>query len=644
MSTHSTGSSESEASSCQLTDHHHGSQIAMTIAALGVVFGDIGTSPLYAIKECFHGIHAIEITSGNILGVMSLVFWSLLMMVSVKYLTFIMRADNNGEGGIFALAAMIIAGHRRQGRSVKSVAFLTIMAVFGASLLYGDGIITPAISVLSAVEGLNVATSAAEPLIIPLTCLILLLLFMVQNQGTGRIGRVFGVIMTVWFTSLAALGAWWVAKNPAILAALNPAYAISFFAQNGLHGFVVLGSVVMCITGGEALYADMGHFGARPIRISWYSLVFPALVCNYAGQCALLLDHPELAASPFFSMVPEVLLYPMVALSTLATVIASQAMITGVFSLTHQAVQLGFFPRVRIVHTSGDTKGQIYVPLINTLMMLGCIALVLSFKSSSGLAGAYGIAVTSTMAITTILYAYVTRTLWHWPLWKTVVLGCGLFFFDFAYLGANLLKIFDGGWLTLMLAGLMALVMITWRDGRAVLGKRISDAMIPVEVLLKDLNVDPPHRTPGTGIFLAVSKAGTPLTLVHHLRHNQTLPEQVVLLTISSSDLPYISPCDRLEIQHLGLNFYRLVAEYGFMETPSVPDIFQLAADKGLNLDMYDSWFFTGRETLLNTGSAPMARWRKTLFAFLSRNAWNASPYFSIPAERVVELGRQVEL
>lgn len=619
-------------------------QLTLTLAALGVVFGDIGTSPLYAVKECFHGLHAIPVTEGNILGVMSLVVWSLLIMVSLKYLTFIMHADNNGEGGIFALTAMFLSGQRKKDLPRRVVAALTMLAIFGAALLYGDGVITPAISVLSAIEGLNVATEAAKPFVIPLTCLIIFLLFMVQNQGSGKIGLVFGVVMTLWFGTISLLGLRLIWINPNILLAFNPMYAASFFMSHGLHGMVVLGSVVLCITGGEALYADMGHFGRGPIRLSWYALVLPALLCNYFGQGALLLAHPELATNPFYGLVPKVLLYPMVVLSTAATVIASQAMISGIFSLTHQAVQLGFSPRLRIVHTSDETKGQIYIPWVNWMMMLACIALVLIFKDSSRLAGAYGIAVTATMAITTIIYAFVTRLGWGWPFWKTAAVFILLFTFDAVYLGSNMLKIVDGGWLTLLMACVAAVIMVTWRDGRNILSKRIQDGQIPVDILLKDLAQDPPHRTPGVGVFLSVSPQGVPQALLHHLKHNETLHEKIVLLSILASDMPVVPREKRLEISDIGQGFHRVVASYGFMEQPNIPEVFALASDMGLELDLFDASFYLGRETLLPSGPSRMAGWRKRLFAFMTRNAWNVSPYFAIPAERVVELGRQVEL
>lgn len=617
--------------------------LPMALAALGVVYGDIGTSPLYAIKECFHGPHAVPLSEHNILGVMSLVFWSLMFVVSIKYVTFIMRADNHGEGGIFALAALLLGrGKARMSKSV--VTKLTLLATFGAALLYGDGVITPAISVLSAVEGLSVATHALEPAVVPLTCLILFVFFLMQHHGTERIGRIFGPIMILWFLTLGLLGFVELAKAPEVVSALSPWRAAVFFAENGLHGMVVLGSVVLCITGGEALYADMGHFGARPIRLAWYVVVLPGLTLNYLGQCALLLTSPESAFNPFYALVPRALLYPMVILSTMATIIASQAMISGVYSLTQQAIQLGFSPRLRIVHTSGETKGQIYMPWVNAMLMLACIGLVLAFRESSRLAAAYGIAVTATMAITTVLYYYVTHFVWGWPRWKAF-LPAGLFICcDAAFLGANLLKIVDGGWFTLAVAGTIMLLMVTWRDGRNILAKRFADSRLPVDVFLRDIAAHKPVRVPGTAVFLSVSPQGVPLALLHHFKHNEALHERVILLSITSAEQPFVPPDERLDITYLGQGFYRLVASYGFMESPSIPDIMKLAGPRGLEADIHSTSFYLGRETLLTTGEAKMASWRKGLFVFLSRNAWNATTFFRIPPGRVVELGSQIEL
>ena len=550
---------------------------------------------------------------------------------------------NVGEGGIYALAALFLGKGAKQV-SERTVKHLVLLGIFGAALLYGDGVITPVISVLSAVEGLNVATSAAEPFVLPISCGVLFGLFLFQSQGTERIGRVFGPIMLFWFTSIAALGLAQILRRPEILWALDPRYAVNFFAVNRVHGIVVLGAVVLCITGGEALYADLGHFGRGPIRMSWVALVFPALLLNYFGQTALLLENPQATAHPFYELVPRTLLYPMVALATTATVIASQAMISGVYSLTQQAIQIGYCPRLKIVHTSGETKGQIYLPWVNTIMMLGCLGLALAFKESSRLAAAYGIAVTGTMAITSLIYYYVTRYNWGWPLWKSVLPAAVFLFFDLSYFGANLLKFVDGGWFAVSVAVILTLVMVTWRDGRALLAKRVEVSRLPVEIILQDIQSYKLVRTPGTGAFLSVSPVGTPITLLHLLKHTESLPQRVILMSIVSANTPYVSRRNRLDITDLGQGFHRVIATYGFMQTPSVPEILEIATAQGLELDAFSTTFYVNRETLLSTGKAAMSTWRKQLFAFLSRNAWNVTTYFGIPPNRVVELGSQVEL
>lgn len=614
----------------------------LALGALGIVYGDIGTSPLYAIKECFHGIHAIELSQQNVLGVLSLVFWSLTMVVSVKYVAFILKADNRNEGGIFALLALVPSDQKRISERLHRG--VVVAAIFGAALLYGDGVITPAISVLSAIEGLEVATTAATPWILPLTCVTLLSLFLVQRRGTEGIGRVFGPIMIVWFFTIGALGLKEVIEDPRILLALDPRYAIDFFLKNGLHGFVVLGSVVLCITGGEALYADLGHFGRGPIRLSWLGLAFPALLLNYFGQGALLLDFPDRAANPFYGLVPRSLLYPMVILATAATVIASQAMISGVFSLTQQAVQLGFCPRVHIVHTSSETQGQIYVPVVNYGLMIACLGVVLAFQQSSRLAGAYGIAVTATMGITTILYFFVLSRTWRWSLWKALPLVVLFLAFDIAYFGANLLKIIDGGWFTLAVAIAIMLCMTTWRDGRSELSRKMMSARLPLKLFLDDIATQQPQRVYGTAVFMAVSPVGTPSALLHHLKHNHVLHEKVLLLSIRSVDIPSVPDEERLNIEDLGMGFFRLIAYYGFMEKPDVPTIMALAAERGIETDRSTTTYYLGRESLLTTGDSRMGRWRKNLFAFMSKNAGNVTTYFGIPTDRVVELGIQIEL
>ncbi len=615
---------------------------SLALAALGIIYGDIGTSPLYTIKECFSGKHGVEVTPANVTGIMSMVFWSLIFVVSIKYVIFVLRADNRGEGGTFSLLATLrgrLKGNRRKW------AVLTVLTACGASLLYGDGVITPAISVLSAIEGLNMATDAAARYVVPITCLILITLFAIQRYGTSVIGRMFGPVMIVWFVTIGALGFMAIIRQPEILAALNPLYAYNFFIINHFHGIVALASVVLCITGCEALYADMGHFGPFPIRLTWYGVVLPGLMLNYFGQCALLLHDPGMAnVNPFYALAPKSLLYPLVGLATISTIIASQAMISGVYSLTQQAIQLGFSPRMRIVHTSEHAKGQIYMPTVNWLVMLACLTLVLVFKESSRLAAAYGFAVTGTMTITSLLYFQITRYKWNWPLWQSLLLLAVFLLFDSSFLGANILKVVDGGWITICIATFIATSMITWRDGRALLAKHYSLMRMPADVFLKDLAEHSPQRTSGTAVFMSITPEGIPHTLLHHLKHNEALHERVLLLSVLSTETPTVSAEDRVSVEDLGQGFFRVHAHYGFMEAPNIMRILDLLAGKGLIIDIHTTSFFLGRETLLATGTAPMAQWRKFLFIFMSRNSWNATSFFGLPPERVVELGNQVQL
>lgn len=616
--------------------------LALSLGALGVVYGDIGTSPLYAVRECFHGKHAIALNPTNILGVLSLVFWSLTVVITIKYVGFIMKADNRGEGGIFALLALLLGTKSRMSQRRQTLVILA--AVFGATLLYGDGIITPAISVLSAVEGLEVATVAAKPIIVPLTCLILFGLFFMQKHGTESIGRLFGPIMVVWFGTIALLGLVSVAQAPVVLKALNPWYAVEFFMINHWHGFVVLGSVVLCITGGEALYADMGHFNPKAIRVSWLVLVYPALILNYYGQGAVLLTSSQAAFHPFYALVPRLLLYPLVILSTIATIIASQAMISGVYSLSQQAIQLGYLPRLRIIHTSAQTRGQIYMPEVNWAMMLGCLGLVLAFRESSSLAGAYGIAVTATMGITSIIYFFVVTRLWNWPLTKAVPL-VGLFLlFDLSFFGANLFKIIDGGWFTLGVAALLIVLMTTWKEGRKALGHAIGSFRMPVDLFLADVARKQPVRISGTAVFMSVSPEGIPGALMHHYKLNKVLHQTVVFLSVLVEEIPRINPKERLKLENLGEGFYRLTARFGFMETPNVPELMRQARPLGLETEPMDTTYVLGRETLLTTGRSGMSIWRKVLFSMMSRNAMNPTNFFKLPPNQVIEIGAQVEI
>jgi KUP system potassium uptake protein len=613
----------------------------LSLGALGVVYGDIGTSPLYAIRECFHGLHAIALNQTNIFGVLSLIFWSLMVVVTIKYVSFIMRAANRGEGGIFALLALL--RKTREQMSAGSYRVAVLAAVFGAALLYGDGIITPAISVLSAVEGLEIATEASKPFIIPLTSIILFFLFFSQKRGTAAIGKFFGPVMIVWFVTIAALGLSAIIKNPQVLWAINPWYALQFFASNHIHGIIVLGSVVLCITGGEALYADMGHFSPKAIRLSWLVVALPALLLNYFGQGSLLLIQESAASNPFYGLVPKVLIYPSVILSTIATIIASQAMISGVYSLTQQAIQLGYLPRVRIVHTSASQQGQIYLPEVNWAMMVGCIGLVLAFRESSRLAGAYGIAVTATMGITSIIYYLVVTRLWKWPIWKAGLLVGVFLCFDLSYLGANLLKILDGGWFTIGIAILITLSMTTWRKGRKILAE-VFALRISMDLFIKDIEQKKPLRLPGTAVFMSVNPIGVPVALLHHFKHHRILFEQVILLTILTQDIPRIENKERITLEDLGQGFHRIIAHYGFMETPWIPDIMSLAGRLGVKTKIAETTFFLGRETLVTSGKSQMSQWRKMLFSMMSRNAMNPTSFFGIPPERVIEIGAQVRL
>jgi len=616
----------------------------MAVAALGVVYGDIGTSPLYALRECFIGEHALPITAPNVLGILSLVFWSLTVVVSIKYLMFLMRADNEGEGGILALLALIgRGGSQGAGRNR-----LILIGLFGAALLYGDGVITPAISVLSAVEGLRVATHTFEPFIVPSSVAILILLFLVQRRGTAGIGAVFGPAMCVWFVTIGGLGLAAIltqhAHDVSVFSAVNPVHALRFFAEHGIKAFLALGAVVLCVTGCEALYADMGHFGPRPIRLAWYAVAFPALLLNYFGQGALLLAAGTTVTNPFYQLAPGWGLYPLVALSTVATIIASQALISGAFSLTQQAVQLGYAPRFSIIHTSGTAAGQIYMPEINWVLMVACVLLVLGFKSSSNLAGAYGIAVTGTMTVTTILFYVLTRERWHWSAAKAAV-GIAIFLlFDLSFFTANLPKVVEGGWFPLVVGISVFTVLTTWKRGRTELGRLLAEASLPIDVFLQDVAGRQPYRVDGTAVVMTSTPAGVPPVLLHHFKHNRTLHRRVVLLSIISEKRPEVSDQERVEISDLGQGFYRVLAHFGFIETPRISRVFALCRAQGLAIDPFSTTFMLGRETLLPSGRSRMARWRKRLYAVLARNAPSATAYFELPPNRVIELGAQIEL
>ncbi len=620
----------------------------LALGALGVVYGDIGTSPLYAIKECFNPAHGVGPQLENVLGVLSLVFWALTLIIVVKYVTFVLRADNHGDGGILALLALVTEqrSHPKRGETGRKRWILLVsLALFGFSLLLADGMITPAISVLGALEGLDVATPVFRPWIVPLAVGILLVLFLVQRKGTAGIGAIFGPVMTLWFATIAALGVPAIVRHPEVLAAVNPVHALRFFAANGVHGFLLLGSVVLCVTGGEALYADMGHFGRRPIRISWLAVVFPALLINYFGQGALLVERGlEAVENPFYGLAPGTLLYPMVLLATCAAVIASQAMISGAFSLAQQAVQLGYFPRLSIVHTSGEASGQIYVPEINRLLMVACITLVIGFRASSNLAAAYGIAVMGTMVCTSLLFFSVAKLQWRWSTLGAAALS-GLFLtVELPFLGANIPKIVHGGWFPLLVGGVFFAVMTTWKKGRTALRRQLVGSSIPLDYFLSRLRENAPHRVAGTAVFMTSTMGVTSPILLHHFKHNKVLHEKVVLLTIVTEGVPEVAKKNRVQLRELGEGFWEVIAHYGFMQTPNVPQVLRRAAEQGLAVDPESVSYFLGRETLLTTGRSGLSPWRKRLFVFLSRNARPANAFFRIPPNRVVELGAQVEI
>ena len=614
----------------------------LSLAALGVVYGDIGTSPIYAIRESFHAAYDLAATVSNVLGVLSLIFWSLIIVISLKYLVFILRADNRGEGGILALTSLVtpVGVMRRGGRWM-----LILLGLFGAALLYGDSMLTPAISVLSAVEGLGVVTPLFEPYILPITIGILVALFAVQSRGTARVGAVFGPVTLVWFLALAALGTWHIALEPRVIGAIDPRHAFEFFSANGWRGFLVLGSVFLVVTGGEALYADMGHFGTRPIRLTWFVVVLPALLLNYFGQGALIIRDPGAAANPFFLMVPTWGLVPLVILTTMATIIASQAVISGAFSLTMQAVQFGYLPRAGIEHTSEKEMGQIYIPWVNWALMVACIGLVLGFRSSSNLAAAYGVAVTTTMVVTTALFYVVARERWRWALPAAMGLSAFFLMVDVAFWGANLLKIPDGGWFPLVIAGAVFAVMTTWKTGRVILGRRLAASSLPWEFFIADVRESPPHRVPGTAIFMYGNPAGTPPAMLHSLEHFRVLHETVVLLRVDTEEVPHVPPQERVEVERAEEGFFRIVLRYGFMEDPDVPQALQSVQIEGLDLNPNQTTFILGRETLIATRrTSGMWIWRELLFAFMSRNARTATSFFHLPPNRVVELGAQIEI
>ena len=614
---------------------------ALAVAALGVVYGDIGTSPLYAAKEVFNPAHGVPFSVDNIVGGISAIFWSLMMVVSLKYVVLIMRADNRGEGGIMALLALASSSVKDRGHLGR---VLAILGVFGAALFYGDGVITPAISVLSAVEGLEIATPLLKPYVVPTAVVVLVLLFMFQTRGSSTVGALFGPIMLLWFATLAVAGMYHVVQEPRILRALDPLQALAFLKRNGWVAFVVLGSVVLAVTGAEALYETMGHFGKKSIRLTWFMYVLPALMLNYFGQGALLISNPQALANPFYLLFPAWALYPMVALSTVAAVIASQAVISGTYSMTKQAIQLGYLPRTNVVHTSSKEIGQIYVPFVNWTLLVAIVAAVIGFGSSSALASAYGVAVTGTMLITTFLTFFVVRFGWGYNLFLCL-LSTGFFvIIDGAFFSANLLKVVEGGWFPLAMGVCIFTVMVTWRRGREIMFERLHAVSIPLDPFLKSLFDHPIHRVPGTAIFLVANPEAVPHALLHNLTHNKVLHERVVFLTVTTRDVPWVAKEDRVEVDSLGHDCFRIKLCFGFRDNPDVPKALKLCESKGLVFNALETSFFLSRETVIPTPGIGMADWREKLFATMSRNAGSAVEFFNIPANRVIELGTQIEI
>ncbi len=622
-----------------------GSAVAKLAAgAIGIVFGDIGTSPLYAFRETFVGAHPLELDKLHVLGVVSLIFWSMTLVVAIQYVTILMRADNKGQGGSLAVVALLSGALRRSKFGWVAI----LLGVFATSLFYGDSMITPAISVLSAVEGLTVVNSGLQPMVIPIAVGLLVFLFVIQSRGTAKIGALFAPIMFVYFVVIAILGLTQIVQTPEILLALNPWYAFQFFLIDGFKAFLALGSVVLAVTGSAALFADMGHFGRKPMRIAWFGFVMPALLCNYFGQGAMIIGMDEASAAaaiqnPFFLLAPEMLRLPLVILATMATFIASQAVISGAFSVTHQAIQLGFIPRLTVKHTSASEAGQIYIPVVNWTIMIAVLILVLTFQSSSSLASAYGIAVTGAMLIDTCLLAVLVFTMWKWKWWYAVPLLSLFFIVDGAYFAANLTKVPQGGWFPLMVGGFAFLLLTTWAKGRKIMRENMAEAAMPIEIFTKSAK-NSATRVPGTAIFMASNSVGVPSALLHNIKHNKVIHERVVVLTVNIEDVPYVEFEDRIEVKDLGDGFYRLILNYGFMQETDVPAALKKVKECGMDFDMMTTSFFLSRQTLLPSEKPKMMIWREKIFAWMLRNAATAMEFFKLPSNRVVELGSQMEI
>ncbi|MCP5321741.1 MAG: potassium transporter Kup [Pseudomonadales bacterium] len=616
---------------------------AMSVAAMGVVYGDIGTSPLYTMKEVFsNSHHPVPATPDNVLGILSLVFWAMTITVSLKYVVFIMRADNRGEGGIMALTALAL---RVEDLHPRALGALSLLGIFGAGLFYGDAAITPALSVLSAIEGLEVATPAFKPYVVPIAIGILIALFMFQRRGTASVAALFSPVMLFWFATLALLGLWNIAEHPSVLIAINPWYALHFFSTSPMTAFLALGAVVLAITGGEALYADMGHFGRRPIKAAWLYFVFPALYINYLGQGARILAEPAAIINPFFMSAPATLIYPLVTLATVAAIIASQSVISGAFSMTSQAIQLGYAPRIGIRYTSAQEKGQIYIPNINWLLLIAVLSLVLMFRTSSDLASAYGIAVTMTMMIDTMLAFVVVRALWGWSWWLAVLFLAFFVSVDFAFFSANAVKILDGGWFPLVLGSAVFILLATWKRGRTLLYEKLMQDSMPLDAFITSLSYGSPHRVEGTGVFMTANPDGVPRAMLHNLLHNKILHRTIVLLNVFVEDVPYVAESERVRVVALPEGFYQVLVWYGFKDEPNIPAALEKCAAYGLKYEPMETSFFLGRETIVPRARvARMPRWRQLLFTFMFRNAEPATAYFKIPPNRVVELGTQIEL
>ena len=610
----------------------------LCLTAVGVVYGDIGTSPLYAMQQCFFGPHAVPVSRENVLGVLSLIVWTLIIVVTLKYQVYVLRADNEGEGGILALMALATRTRRRRQ------ALLIGLGLFGGALLFGDGMITPAISVLSAMEGLEVAEPRLAAYVIPITIVLLVFLFVIQRRGSAGIGLIFGPVILVWFLTLAVLGVISLVQEPGVLAALNPLYAFNFFVRNGVAGYLVLGAVFLVATGGEALYADLGHFGERPIQIDWFWIILPSLLLNYFGQGALLLRDPGAADNPFYRLAPDWALYPLVILAAMATVIASQAVISGVFSLMRQTVQLGYAPRTEIVHTSPNEIGQIYVPFANWMLMAATILLVLGFQTAGNLAAAYGVAVTTTMIITTVLAFFVARYVWGWNFWLAASITAGFLVVDLAFFGANIIKVAQGGWFPLLVAAVVFVVFLSWRRGRNVMAARLGKSSVPASVILEDFERRKICRVPGTAVFLTGQTGGTPSALLHNLKHNKMIHERNIFLTLLTEKIPHVPEQERATIEELHAGFYRVIARYGFMEDFDVPKLLRSLGDQGLQVDPNDTTFLLSRGTVYSRRKPLLGRFLDALFIFMMRNAEDATRYFRLPPGRVIEIGMQVEI